>query len=100
MCYLELSTESEVGKDRTQELLKCLIHVWSCAFHGAVQRLALQIEKAFHHEEAAFVGELAVEEEFEFGTQLARGHALYAVLLGVRLDELGGELDIESEGVD
>ena len=59
----------------------------------------MQIEKTFHHEEATFVGELTVEEEFEFGAQLARGHALYVVLLGVRFNELGGKLGIKSEGV-
>jgi hypothetical protein len=45
-----------------------LVHVWSCAFDRIQQSFGLQVEQALHHEESTFIEELAMEEEFEFGS--------------------------------
>jgi hypothetical protein len=74
-----------------------LVHVRSCAFDGIQQSFGLQVEEALHHEETALIEELAMEEEFKFGSQLPRGHALDVVLFDVAFDQLSGKLEIKSE---
>lgn len=74
-----------------------LFCIGSRRFYGAVKRFRLQIEYALHHEESAFVGHLAMEEEFQLGTELAAGHAEDMVLFHVSLNFLRVESYIESE---
>lgn len=74
-----------------------LFCIGSRRFYGTEECFRLQIEDALHHEEPAFVGHLAMEEEFQFGTELAAGHAEDQVLFHVGLNFLRVESYIESE---
>ena len=85
------------GKERVKLVDECLFYIGSRRIYGIKECFWLQIEYNFLHEESTFVDHLAMEKDFQFGTELVANHAEDQFLFHVGLNFLRVESYIESK---